>query len=214
MNTNKQPHGKPASACKQQQARAALCDAAIRLFLAHGYEATTVDHIAQTAGISRRTFFRHYPSKDDAVMHSIDEMTQAALAALRGHEDKAEPPINALKRAMHAVIAQYGQQQLQDIERLIRGTPSLAAARLALQQRCQAQLAIELGLRYPALSCEQARLTTAVAMATLETALPGWLDTKGGTHDNLAHRVDAMFNLLPTLCGMQRSQPAFKEMPE
>src|SRR5437868_9439910 len=45
--------------------RSAIWDAAVDLFVSRGFEQTTVDDIAQAAGVSRRTFFRYFASKSD-----------------------------------------------------------------------------------------------------------------------------------------------------
>ncbi len=44
-----------------------LTDTTIDLFLEHGFHGTTVDRIAEVAGISRRTFFHYFPAKQDVV---------------------------------------------------------------------------------------------------------------------------------------------------
>ena len=49
-------------------AQTELTTVAQDLFLEHGYEQTTVDQIAAAAGMSKRTFFRYFPSKDDLVI--------------------------------------------------------------------------------------------------------------------------------------------------
>src|ERR1035437_5759799 len=53
---------------KQQVVRDALSAAAERLFLSQGFEETTVEQIALAAGVSRRTFFRYYKSKEDVMV--------------------------------------------------------------------------------------------------------------------------------------------------
>ncbi|PRZ05689.1 TetR family transcriptional regulator [Isoptericola sp. CG 20/1183] len=54
---------------RKKRARAdAIVDAAQRLVLAHGFDAVTVEAIAEAAGISPRTFFNYFESKDDAVL--------------------------------------------------------------------------------------------------------------------------------------------------
>ena len=50
---------------------------ALALFVERGFEATTVDDIAGSAGISRRTFFRYFPSKNDVVWGAFDELLRA-----------------------------------------------------------------------------------------------------------------------------------------
>ena len=49
------------------QTRTAIADAAVALFIERGYVGTTMDDIADAAGVSRRTAYRHFPSKDDLV---------------------------------------------------------------------------------------------------------------------------------------------------
>jgi len=49
--------------------REALTDAALALFARDGFDATTTDQIAERAGVSPRTFFRHFPTKESVVFH-------------------------------------------------------------------------------------------------------------------------------------------------
>jgi AcrR family transcriptional regulator len=65
----------PASlrARKKQQTHDELVLAAVELFAKKGYEATTVDDIAERANYSRATFFRYFPSKEDAVFLGLEE---------------------------------------------------------------------------------------------------------------------------------------------
>lgn len=51
--------------------RAEIVDAAMTLFLENGFDATTVEDIAQAAGISRRSYFRYFSSKDEALAEAL-----------------------------------------------------------------------------------------------------------------------------------------------
>ena len=53
---------------KRQQTLKRITQTALGLFARHGYEATTLDMIAADAGISRRTFFHYFKSKDDILL--------------------------------------------------------------------------------------------------------------------------------------------------
>ncbi len=55
------------AAAQRLKMRRELAAAAMELFATKGYEATTVDEIAAAAGVARRTFFRHFRSKEEAI---------------------------------------------------------------------------------------------------------------------------------------------------
>ncbi|WP_067997412.1 TetR family transcriptional regulator [Nocardia pseudobrasiliensis] len=84
----------------------AVVDHALRLFAEKGYEATTVDEIAEAAGISRRTFFRQFRSKEDVVFADHE----AQLAAAREYLDRAQgDPWDAVCEAVVAVFERFTQ---------------------------------------------------------------------------------------------------------
>lgn len=62
--------------------RRELAAAAMELFATKGYEATTVDEIAAAAGVARRTFFRHFRSKEEAIFPDHDDTLIRAEAVL------------------------------------------------------------------------------------------------------------------------------------
>jgi AcrR family transcriptional regulator len=53
---------------KRDETRQRLLDAGVALFAEHGYDATTTAEIAAAAGVTERTFFRHFPSKSDLIL--------------------------------------------------------------------------------------------------------------------------------------------------
>lgn len=58
---------------KKERTRRALGDAAVDLFLERGFDATTIEDIVAAAGVSRRTFFRYFPTKEAAFFASHDD---------------------------------------------------------------------------------------------------------------------------------------------
>ena len=81
--------------------RAELERRALELFVARGFDATTVDDVAAAAGISRRTFFRYFASKNDAVWGDFDD----GLAGLREQLAGADPQQPLLEALREAVLA-------------------------------------------------------------------------------------------------------------
>ncbi|BDZ64226.1 mycofactocin system transcriptional regulator [Agromyces mangrovi Wang et al. 2018] len=67
---------------------AELSHTALRLFMEHGFDETTVDDIAREAGIGRRTFFRYFPSKNDLPWGEFDEMLDGMRARLADMPDE------------------------------------------------------------------------------------------------------------------------------
>ena len=74
---------------------------ALDLFAERGFEATTVDDLAEAAGIGRRTFFRYFPSKNDVVYGDFD----AALGELRARLAATPPGVPLVDGIRDAVLA-------------------------------------------------------------------------------------------------------------
>src|SRR5687767_2933893 len=77
------------------------------LFAAQGYDNTTVDQIAAAAGMSKRTFFRYFPSKDDLVIGKYDLFGDRMAEALDARP-KNEPVWESLRR-MFDITLDYVQ---------------------------------------------------------------------------------------------------------
>src|ERR1700677_2497716 len=75
---------------KKQRTRRALADAALRLFTEKGYDATTLEEVADRADVSKSTFFRFFPAKEAAAIEAETELWSAYLDSLRGQELSGE----------------------------------------------------------------------------------------------------------------------------
>src|SRR5262245_49262797 len=76
---------------KKEQTRRALTRAALTLFLERGFDATTVDDIADAADYHRATFFRIFQSKEDVALGDINDRFKAAQTALGAALPTHEP---------------------------------------------------------------------------------------------------------------------------
>jgi len=83
---------------KREHTRRLLVEVADRLFRERGYAATTVADIAAEAGVSTRTAFTYFATKDDLLFPDADERVRAAVDALEQRTD--DEPITALLRAL------------------------------------------------------------------------------------------------------------------
>ncbi|MEV5315968.1 TetR family transcriptional regulator [Streptomyces sp. NPDC052610] len=93
---------------KKRATRAALVEAAVRLAARHGAENVTVEAISEAAGVSPRTFFNYFDSRDDVFLMIGAEagarIRQAVLDAPSGRS-----PLEALREAMAAELAEVEQ---------------------------------------------------------------------------------------------------------
>lgn len=88
---------------KKQRTREALVDAAFRLFQEKGFDATTVEEIADTVDVSARTFFRYFSSKEDVVLTFQEEQFAVMVDALTARPAD-EPVLTSLRHAAVGVI--------------------------------------------------------------------------------------------------------------
>ena len=115
---------------KKAKTRAAIQAAALQLFERQGYDATTVDQIAELAEVSQATFFRYFPAKEDVVLH--DRYDPLLLADLRDQPPELSP-ITALRRTLRSVLGTLPADELaRERQRalLIMSVPELRARTL------------------------------------------------------------------------------------
>ncbi|WP_411055306.1 TetR family transcriptional regulator [Streptomyces sp. E11-3] len=120
------------AATQRLKMRRELAAAAMELFATKGYEATTVDEIAATAGVARRTFFRHFRSKEEAIFPDHDDTlirAEAVLNAAPPHEH----PLDTVCRGIKEVMKMYAAQPTVSVERyrLTREVPTLREREIA-----------------------------------------------------------------------------------
>lgn len=122
----------PATSSQRLKMRRELAAAAMELFATKGYEATTVDEIAATAGVARRTFFRHFRSKEEAIFPDHDDTlvrAQAVLEAAPAHEH----PLDTVCRGIKEVMRMYAASPKGSVARykLTRDVPALREREIA-----------------------------------------------------------------------------------
>ena len=121
--TETAPAGVPAEGTRARVERAAL-----DLFTLRGFENVTTDEVADTAGISRRTFFRYYATKADAVWGDFSDHV-ARLEQRLAASDPAEPVLASVCAA-YVEVNDYADADLpllRERMQLILTEPALLA---------------------------------------------------------------------------------------
>ena len=108
---------------KRRAIRGELSEVALRLLTDRDFDSLTIDQIASAAGISRRTFFRYFTSKEDMVFAFLDQWA-VRLAADIVARPADEDPVAAVQNSFRQLTAAYDDRAL-ELVRLVRETPLL-----------------------------------------------------------------------------------------
>jgi AcrR family transcriptional regulator len=189
---------------KQRVVRDALSVAAEELFLARGFDNVTVEEIAQAAGVSRRTFFRYYESKEDVMVERSDRLGELLLAEL-AERPINEPPLLAIRNALvPAVEASLDDRELvRYVIRLLRETSILRRAIMERRNRLEERIAALMARRLGVDSSDNTPILLAfVTRALHDTIFNAWYDHET---DDIAGLVDV---LVSRLCAIVADMPA------
>jgi AcrR family transcriptional regulator len=87
-----------------------LAKAALELYAEHGYEQTTVAEIAKRAGLTERTFFRHYADKREVLFSGSGEL-EALIVRTVAEAPRSAAPLDALAAGLDAVAEVFTDQR-------------------------------------------------------------------------------------------------------
>jgi AcrR family transcriptional regulator len=178
--------------------REALIDSALALFARDGFDTTTTEEISQAAGVSPRTFFRYFPTKESVVFHR-DHWFMRTFAAAYLEQPTGLGDYAALRKTFVEQASGLG-----DLRRRIetyRAAVDSSAVLLGREQEHLAEHAVTVSEAIAvraARDVDDASTTLAlVALALYQRALRRWLD--GPPSRELADLVDEEFARIPAL---------------
>lgn len=149
--------------------RLELLDAAQELFAERGYEAVTIDDIASAVGLSRRSFFRYFGSKEALVLGKFERQGELFAEALDGRPLDEHPWVS-LRRMFDATASYLANPELgaraREMQRVIQSSEALRAGYLERMQRAHDVVAERLTARMLAAGSAP----TPVAVAALVAA--------------------------------------------
>jgi AcrR family transcriptional regulator len=117
-----------------------IAEAAQRLFVERGYEGTTIDDIADAVGMSRRSVFRYFPTKEDIIVGKFEFVAEDMVSVIRGRPVD-EPVWASLRRAFDLLVPYVDGPGKHDVaepmQRIVFANRGLLASYLEKLQRLQ-----------------------------------------------------------------------------
>jgi AcrR family transcriptional regulator len=147
--------------------------AALELFEERGFEATTVAEIAARAGLTERTFFRHFADKREVLFRGGDRLTEAVLARL-GTVEPGAGPLAAVATALEGADGLFERSFARRRHPVIAANPELEERELVKLARLGESLAR--ALRDRGTDPRTAELAAQTGMAAFHVAFARWIE--------------------------------------
>jgi AcrR family transcriptional regulator len=183
----------------------ALQQAALELFAKQGYDETTTEEIAERSGVSPRTFFRYFATKESVLFVGEYRWVQSFTAAFLD-QPRSLTDLDAMCETLVSLASDHGprRRSLLLYERAVASSPTLRGGVHDHQQediaRMAEAIATRRGLRSPDDECT---LLAAVCLVTYRRALSKWL--AGPAKADPTKVVEAHFKLLRSLAKPAKS---------
>jgi len=183
---------------KRKETLERIARTGLKLFIENGYDETTLEAIAAAAGISRRTFFYYFKSKEDVLLaHDRSNFMEVLRPAILA-EPSDTRPIDVARKCLLAFASQYETKESIIVDRLLRSTEALRLRKEAHFVEFEHELAEIFYTKWPAAERRDSlRVAAMLVMGTLRLALDAWRE-KGGKR-SLAGQIARSFDLLESL---------------
>jgi len=173
-----------------------LREAALDLYVAQGYEQTTVTEIAGRAGVTARTFFRHYADKREVLFAGAEPLEAGMVAALADAPPDTAP-LEAVGAALDAAAELIGGDHAHSRRRqsVIAAHPELHERELIKMSRMAD--ALTRGLADRGVPPDQARLAAEAGIAVFRIGFERWVagPSKGDLATVLRESLDQLRGL-------------------
>lgn len=183
LSLSSQIESLPLQQRKHELVRREIWNTAIRLFEERGFESTTVEQISSAAGLSSRTFFRYFASKEDVILQGVESYGDDLLAAVAAMPP-GEPSLADICRAAKPLVEQYvvTEEYVRVVILIIAGSQALRGAQMLRFRRVEDGLVRQLADRMGTgpLCTRRAQLLASVSLAAISIAFDAWLQQGGG----------------------------------
>ncbi len=193
--------------------RTRLVDAALTLFGETGYPSTTIDQIAAHAGVSARTFFRHFGDKEEVLFADDDALLPLLLDTIASADEARAATAESLMHHALGVLAdaiEPSRRELAARQRIIDSDVALAGRELAKQARWQSAVATALVAR--GFSDDDADVLAAIGFALFRRSLHTWLAANDAV--SLRERVARALPRIRTVLDARPAHPTSQSVTQ
>lgn len=197
---------------KKQRTRRDLADAALRMFVEQGYDATTLDELVESVEVSKRTFFRYFDSKEGAALAAEAELWDAYVDTVSRAEFGSQVLTTLRDTLVESTrnLPDGWPERFFRTRGLIGRTSALRAASMMLaactHERLTATLAPQLGVKEDDV---RLRLVVEIALSAYRCGAKDWIsDRKRGGRKVLGDRIRAAFDAVPDAVDLAGVGPA------
>jgi AcrR family transcriptional regulator len=145
---------------KKLQTRESIADAAMGLFVQRGFDRVTVAEVAEAAGVSAKTVFNYFPTKEDLFFDEADAQEAALVAAIR-ERPPGESIAAAICRQEAEHCARMCSRGFAEFAKLIEDSPALRAKELEVMARFTRTIATTLEEE---VGCDQVEASVAASL--------------------------------------------------
>ncbi|MGB8830821.1 MAG: TetR family transcriptional regulator [Candidatus Sulfotelmatobacter sp.] len=195
---------------KQQLVRNAIYDAAIDLFAKEGFDETTVEEVAQAAGVSRRSFFRYFASKDDLLAQNVVHFGSVLSATITACPP-ALTPLETVRETVLAVVRQTAAHpRTRQIIEISQRSASARQAHHSRMMEVEDTVAAAFAARLKSASKDdlKPRLLASLTLSIMNLAIFSWFRDE---YQDLSTAARQVFTNLTRIFFDQAGSSEFKE---
>ena len=165
---------------KKRETLQRIAETGLKLFIARGYEGTTLEAIAEAAGISRRTFFYYFKSKEEVLLAWQGSGFLDALRPAMLEESPRQAPLDAVRHCLLKLISRYETKESIIVDRLLRSTEALRARKQAIFIEMEEALFAAMRELWPQPQRRTTlRMVAMVSMGAMRLAVEDWRQAGG-----------------------------------
>jgi len=196
---------------KKARVREDIIKAAIALFEQHGYEHTTVDMIAAAAGVSSRTFFRYFPTKD-IVVFPLHSSYVSKFIELLSEKHTGQKPLDTVRYGLKEMAKLYQKSAKEHLryQRIISSSPNTLARSIQFDSDWENAIADfwKVGCDHTDQQTHRANLIAGIIMGAIKVVMEKWYASD--CRDNLPEMGETALDFVEN--GIGENQIIFKAL--